>query len=223
MTRIAVADLALAVLTVIGLSGCLFDPHHYRSDPPPPPPPPMPFPASEDQAIANFKTAYTGMKVDDYGAGLHPQYVFILRPEDVLPGESDRFTCAEELALAAKMFSGLPIERPGDSPVPAIAAISISALERQAAWAEVGSSDPDFANTRRGVYTIQLSFSRAGANTIIVSGQQEFYVTSRDSTVNGVTWPYFQLRGQRDLTIGQKTETFSWGSVKNLYRWVHKQ
>lgn len=202
MKRAAAACLGLVVLLTITVPGCLFDPKPEPPDPPPPPPPAAPYPGSEDQAIANLKTAYTSMKVADYRAGLHPQYVFVLRPEDVLPGESDRFTYAEELAVAENMFSGQPIERPGDSPVPAISAISIAVLDRQGAWTDVGSSDPDFPNTRRGLYVIQLTFSRAGANTIIVNGQQEFYVTSRDSLVNGVTKPYFQLRGQRDLTTG---------------------
>ncbi len=188
------------LLVALAGTGCLFSPDN--SDDPPPPPPVIPFPDSEDQLIANFKTAYTSMRIDDYRPVLHPQYVFILRPEDVPPGESDRFTYAEELAVAENMFSGQPIERPGDSPVPAISAISIAALDRQGTWIDVGSSDPDFPNTRRGLYLIQLTFSRAGANTIIVNGQQEFYVTSRDSLVNGVTKPYFQLRGQRDLTTG---------------------
>ena len=58
----------------------------------------------------------------------------------------------------------------------------------------------------------------SGANTVIVYGQQEFYVSSQDSVVSGVTKQYYRLRGQRDLTIGSKTETTSWGGVKNLYR-----
>jgi len=189
------------LLVALASAGCLFSP-----DPSPDPPPPavvIPFPDSEDQLIANFKTAYTGMKIDDYRPVLHPQYVFILRPEDVLPGESDRFTYAEELAVTENMFSGLPIERPGDSPVPAISGIAISTLNRLGTWITVGADDPDFPNTRRGLYEIQLSFSRAGANTIIVNGQQEFYVTSKDSLVDGATKQYWQLRGQRDLTIGQ--------------------
>ncbi|MHB8080144.1 MAG: hypothetical protein ACYDIE_12925 [Candidatus Krumholzibacteriia bacterium] len=192
----------LAPLLLLSLAGagCLFSPDNTK--PPVVPPAEMPFPSTEDLLIANFKTAYTSMKIDDYRPVLSPQYVFILRPEDVLPGESDRFTYAEELAVAENMFSGLPIDHGGGNVVPAISGISIAVLDRQGEWSDVGASDPDFPNTRRGLYLIQLTFSRADANTIIVNGQQEFYVTSRDSLVDGVTKPYFQLRGQRDLTTG---------------------
>jgi len=188
------------LLVALAGSGCLFSPDDDTK--PPPPPPVMPFPDSEDQLIANFKTAYTSMKIDDYRPVLHPQYVFILRKDDVPLGGSDRFTYTEELAVAENMFSGLPIPRPGDTPVPAISSISISTLDRQGTWSVMGPSDPDFPNTHRGLYLIQLTFSRAGANTIIVNGQQEFYVTSKDSLVGGAIKQYFQLRGQRDLTIG---------------------
>ncbi len=48
----------------------------------------------------------------------------------------------------------------------------------------------------------------------------KFYVTHRDSTVNGYTREYYQMRGQVDLTGGWKSagETISWGSVKALFR-----
>lgn len=188
------------LLVALAGSGCIFSPDNDTQ--PPPPPPVIPFPDSESQLIANFKTAYTSMRIDDYRPVLHPDYVFILRAEDVPPGGSDRFTYAEELAVTENMFSGLPIPRPGDTTVPAISSISIAVLDQVGTWLDVGSSDPDFPNTRNGLYNIQLTFSRADANTIIVNGQQEFYVTSRDSLVNGETKQYFQLRGQRDRTIG---------------------
>lgn len=186
------------LLVALAGSGCLFSPDDDTK--PPPPPPVIPFPDTEDQLITNFKTTYTSMKIDDYRPVLHPQYVFILRKEDVPPGESDRFTYAEELAVAENMFSGLPIERPGDTTVPAISSIAIAVLTRLGEWSSVGPNDTNFPNTRRGLYEIQLTFSRADANTIMVKGKQEFYVASRDSLVNGVTKPYFQIRGQWDLT-----------------------
>lgn len=188
------------VLVALAGSGCLFSPDSGKG--PDTPPVVIPFPDSPDQLIANFKTAYTSMRIDDYRPVLHPEYVFLLRPEDVAPGGSDRFTYAEELAVAENMFSGLPIPRPGDTPVPAISNISIAVLNRLGTWIDVGPSDPNFPNTKRALYEIQLSFFQAPEFTIIVNGQQEFYVTSEDSLVNGETKQYYQLRGQRDLTIG---------------------
>lgn len=218
MKRAAVPCLGLAVLLTIAASGCLFGPKpESEEEPLPPAPLPMPFPDSEDQVIANFKAAYTAMRIDDYRAVLHPRYAFILRPEEVLPGGSGRFNYAEEFTVAENMFSGMPIERPGDTPLPAIAAISIAVINRQGAWFDVGPSDPDFPNTKRALYEIQLTFSQHPEFTVIVSGQQEFYVASRDSTVNGETKRYFQLRGQRDLSNGRKIAESSWGELKRLY------
>ncbi len=217
MKRVVAAchGLALFALLAVAVSGCLF-----RGDPEPERvvPPEYPFPVSEDQAIANFRAAYVSMDIADYRSALHPDYVFIFRPQDVLPGMSDRFTCADELAVAENMFSGLPIQRPGDTAIPAISSIRFTTLNRVGAWTDVGSSSPDFLGTRRGLYEFALTFSRPNANTIIVSGQQEFYVTARDSLVDGVVKPFCQLRGQRDLSIGRKIADPSWGELKGMYR-----
>ncbi len=198
MRILRLAFLMPLLLAVLTGSGCLFSPDNDTQ--PPPPPPVIPFPDSEDQLIANFKTAYTSMNIDNYRPVLHPDYLFILRAEDVPPGGSDRFTYAEELAVTENMFSGLPIERPGDTTVPAISSISIAVLNRLGIWIDVGPSDTNFPNTRKGLYEIQITFSRPDANTIIVNGEQEFYVASRDSVANGLTRQYFQLRGQVDMT-----------------------
>lgn len=206
----------LVALLTIAVAGCLFSPDPKTHENPLPPKPPLP--DTQDKLMANFRAAYTGSDIETYSQALHPGYVFLLRPEAVLPGEGDRFTCAKELAAAENMFSGLPIERPGHVFVPAISAISIATLDRQGAWIAIGPSDPDFPNTWRGVYTIQISFSRADASTIIVTGAQEFYVSARDSLVDGVPKPFYQLRGQRDLSGESKgVEGDSWGAVKCLY------
>lgn len=188
----------LLLVALMG-SGCIFSPDNNDPNPPPPTPPP-PFPGDPDTLMTNFRSAYSSMKIDDYRIVLNPQYVFILNPDDVPPGESDRLTYAEELHIAENMFSGEPLEKPNGDTVPGISSIAIAALNRLGPWTNVGPNDPDFPNTKRGLYEIQLSFSRADANTIIVSGQQEFYVTNRDSLVNGAVRQFHQLRGQRDLT-----------------------
>lgn len=216
MKRAAVPCLGLVVLLTIAAAGCLFSPDPKTHEVPPLPV--APFPDTPDQLMANFKTAYTGLAIADYRSVLHPGYVFIFRLQDLLPGASDRFTCAEELAVAVKMFSGLPIERPWGMTLPAISSIQFTTLNRAGPWTEVGLEDPDFPNTNRALFEIQLTFSRADANTIIVTGLQEFYVSARDSLVDGVLKPFYQLRGQRDLSGDSKgVEGDSWGAVKCLY------
>jgi hypothetical protein len=216
MKGVVILCLGLVVLLTIAASGCLFSPDPKTREVPPLPV--APFPDTPDQLMANFKTAYTGLAIADYRSVLHPDYVFIFRLQDGLPGASDRFTCAEELAAAEKMFSGLPIERPWDMTLPAISSIQFTTLNRAGPWTEVGLEDPDFPNTKRALYEIQLAFSRAVANTIILNGQQEFFVANRDTVVSGVAKQYWQLRGQRDLSGESKgVDGDSWGAVKRLY------
>lgn len=177
-----------------------------------------PFPTTPDAAILALRIGYSSMDVGYYRAVLHPQYAFILCPLDVRPGGPDRFGYADELTVAENMFSGLPFERPGDIPVPAISSISIATLIRVGDWTDVGPDDPDFPNTRRGLHYVHVIFSRASANTITASGTQVFYVSARDSLVNGVHKSFCQVRGQRDLGGGPKGgDGDSWGAVKCLY------
>ena len=194
---LAMVTLALAFAG----SGCIFSPN----TPPAPPPPPVTVPLADtpDQLMANFKTAYSGMKIDDYRTVLHPQYQFILRAADVPAGQSDRFTYAEELHVAENMFSGNAVQKPDGTTAPGISSITVAVLTRSQPWSDVGASDPDFPLTKRSLYEIQISFARAGYNTIIVTGSQEFFVSARDSLLTGgVHKPFYQLRGQRDLSNG---------------------
>lgn len=214
MKRFAVPCCGLFALLAIAAAGCLFSPDSQTREPHgDPPPPELP-----DQLLAILEAAYTGRDMTLYSRTLHPAYVFLLRPEDALPGVSDRLTFAEELAVAQNMFSGQPIERSGGVLVPAISSISFATFNRMGPWTDVGPEDPDFPNTERALYEIQLTFSRDNANTIIVTGLQEFYVCTRDSLIGGVLTPFRQLRGQRDLSGGSKgVDGDSWGAVKCLY------
>jgi hypothetical protein len=214
MKRASVIGLVLAVLLALSASGCSDSPWSDPTPPPPPPPPDTP-----DVLMTRFKAAYGGMKIDDYRTVLASNYQFILRAADVPAGQSDRFTFADELHIAENMFSGNAVQKPDGTTAPGISSITVSVLTRSQPWAYVGASDPDFPLTQHSLYEIQISFARAGFNTIIVTGQQEFFVSWRDTVVNGVTKPFYQLRGQRDLSNGTKaTEMSSWGGVKSLYR-----
>lgn len=216
MKRVAVACLGLAGLLTIAAAGCLFSPDPKSHEDPPLPA--TPFPDSPDQLMANFKVAYVSRQIDDYRTVLGPNYEFIMKPEDVAPGASDRFDCAEEMTVAANMFSGEAMQPPDSPAVPGILGISIPILQRQGSWIAMSASDPDFPLTQKGLYAVQVDFAREGGSTIIVTGLQEFYVSARDSLVDGVLKPYYQLRGQRDLSGSSKgVEDDSWGAVKCLY------
>jgi hypothetical protein len=190
---------ALAALLALAASGCIFSPDDDGGGGGTPPPP-RPFPDSADQVMANFRSAYTAMDIDYYNDVLHNDYRFLFKPEDAASLPTSFYTKAEEMEATENMFSGEAHQRPDGGSEPGISGITIGTWIRQGLWTDIGPNDPDFPNTRRAVYEVALDFARAGFSTIQVRGQQEFYVSSRDSLVNGVTLQFYQVRGQRDLT-----------------------
>ena len=63
-------------------------------------------------------------------------------------------------------------------------------------------------------------FDRPGASVLPVEGQIRFFVSQRDTVIDGVTRRVFGMAGQQDLTLADKkaVERIPWGSVKALYR-----
>jgi len=187
--------LALVPVLLAALTGCIFSPDDERQ-PPPPNKPKYEFPDAPDVLMANFSVAYSSMDLDGYRNVLHPDYRFMFQQADIeyllLP--SDHYTREEELASANKMFNG-------QGPVP-ISKINIDVLQPQTPWQDTGSGHPDFPDSQRRVYQIEMSIDRPGATTLIVRGLQEFFAVSRDSVVNGATVPYWELYGQIDRTDG---------------------
>jgi hypothetical protein len=174
-----------------------------------------PFPDTPDKVIQNLRAAYQGMSIDIYRHVLHPSFVFHFLQYDIdnLNLPTDHFTRAQDLTSTESMFSGLPV---GD--VPAVGSINWSVLERQGVWET--SSNPEYPDAQRGLFHFAISITRPGATTLIFGGQQEFYVTSRDSMVDGSPTPYWQLLGQVDLSdifVSRGIEQATWGTVKHLY------
>jgi hypothetical protein len=191
-----------AVVTVMMMAGgCLFSP---EDDPGGggTPPPKYEFPDTPDKLMSNFQLAYSGLDINQYRNILHPDFIFKFLEADVdaLNLPSDRLFKDEELLSAQKMFSGSPGVDPLDgTPVAGISDITFELFDREGTWE--GTDDAvDFPGTQKAVFNTQVSFLRPGSTTIIVDGQTIFYVAARDSTVNGVTRDYYQLRGWVDRT-----------------------
>ena len=181
------------------------------------------FPDSEDRLVENFRNAYTGMDLEHYGALLHPDYVMLLQmsTQEEFPNVGPTLDVPEELDIAQKMFSGNAIVNSQDELVPGLAAIDLLLFSRLGEWATSPASDP-IPNARFALFETRMLFSRGSASTLRVDGQVKMYVAGRDSTVDGVTRPYFELIGIQDLTggfaAGKAVEDMSWGSVKALFR-----
>jgi hypothetical protein len=183
------------LLMLAPLAGCIFSPDDIKGPPPPPPPPAYEFPDTQDKVIKNLREAYVKMDIDGYRNVLHKDYIFKFQQFDIdaLGLPSDHLTREEDLESTRKLFSGQPA---GDAP--AVSGITWSLLEGIGIWET--SYNPEFPASQRRLYNFEINITRPGDTTIIVTGQQEFYVASRDSVVDGSPTPYWELLGQVDLS-----------------------
>ena len=220
--------LPVAALMLFG-AGCIFSP---EPDPIEKPPVVTQFPDTADKLMDNFKVAYSNMQYEKYQEVLHANFRFLFKPEDAVGLPDDVLIRDEELAIASNMFSGLPLPQPDGPPVPGITLITIFVLNRKEAWAPVEASAPNFYEPEdaehgryaslQATFEVEMRIERDVGGPLQVAGDTVFFVAARDSLVGGVLRPYYQLRGQRDLTrsTGGKlrpAEDTSWGSVKNMY------
>ena len=198
--------LPAAALLMLG-AGCIFSPD---PDTKPQPPPPVVFPDTADKLMSNFQLAYSGMDYEKYQEVLHGNFRFLFKPEDAVGLPDDVLTRDEELTISYNMFSGEPRPQPDGPPEPGITRITISQLNRKDAWIAVDPSDPNFYEPEdapngkhaslQATYEVQMQIERDQGSQLQVAGDTIFFVASRDSLVGGVIKPYYQLRGQRDLT-----------------------
>jgi hypothetical protein len=195
--------LAMLLLAFAATSGCIFSP---KPDPGPiNPPAGLPFPDSPDKLMANFQAIYETMDIDEFTKMLHPDYITILQASTTAqyPDVGTTFDLSEELRIHQRMFAGLPVTDPDGAFVPGIASIDFQTFEPQGTWAMSPAND-QIPNAEWALYDVIFMFDRGQTYTILkVQGQIKFYVTHRDSLVNGVTKPYYQMLGQMDLTRDQ--------------------
>lgn len=197
--------LALA-LALVGAGGCIFSPEKDE--------PcdgcnggetPLPFPDTPDKLMTNFRTVYEQMDFADFAKMLHPQYVTILKESTYIeyPDVGTTLDLEEELRIHERMFSKQDVTDPDGALVPGVQSIDFQTWERTGVWSVSPSNDP-IPNAEYALYDVVFLFDRGAGHTILkVQGSIKFYVDSRDSVVNGVTKPYYQMRGQVDLTLDQ--------------------
>ena len=219
-TIATIAAIAVVLAGGFFLTGC-------NDDENPGPPPcgeldAMPYPASEDQLLANFRTAYESMDFGSYRQLLDPDFVMYLQPStrQEFPDVGPTLDLSEELVIAERMFSGQPITNSNGDLVAGISAVGFAAFEQQGGWATSAATD-SIPDTRFALFAVVLQFDRPGDSTLSAVGLLKVYVTSRDTVVCGANRSYYRLRGLVDLTDGGLVkggvEPTPFGTVKALF------
>jgi len=181
-------------LTVLAGGGCIFSP-----DPDPEPETPIvePFqwPDTADKLLENFERAYGEMNTTEYELILHEDYKFIFIDN------VDIWYRQDDIQSTSNMFAGNPGEDELGNFKDGVQSISINTLIRQTPWEAVPADDPDFPNSEKAFYQVQIVFTlNGGENTITVDSDQQFYVKSEDvDQGDGTTRLRYYLYGQRDL------------------------
>ncbi len=194
--------LLAACLVALAAPGCDGDPVG----------PPTGIHGDPDDLMAAFDTSYARMNRTAYDRLLAADFRFVPLPEDRedlgLTG-SEVVGRDQELAIAARMFSG----EPGPGGDPGLTGIDIVRLNRTTAWHD--TLDPLFPGSQEALFEVEIHFVHADGY-FRVSGRQRFWARSLPDGGDGVRW---HLAGQEDLTTVVKVvEDASWGRVKTLYQ-----
>lgn len=193
--------LLVLALALTAAGGCIFSP-----DPEPCTDcnitPGLPFPDTADKLMANFQTVYERMDIDEFRKLIHPDYITILQAStyNQFPDVGTTLDVNEELRIHERMFSKSDQTDPLGALVPGVQSISFQAFARQGTWGLSPAND-QIPNAEVALYEVIFLFDRGGLHsTLKVQGAIKFYVAHRDSMVNGVAKPYYQMLGQLDLT-----------------------
>jgi len=213
----------IVLCLMLGLAGGCGD-EEAITDPPAPPSLPEGYPDTPDQLMDNFLAAVGEMDSLAFATLLHPDYRFLFSGSDLNVFEllTGHLTATEELTIAWNMFSGQAIPRhvlnAAATTGAGIASITFVRFDpMDSEWYEPPEDSP-FQGTLRRLFNLEIHVERPGATTLQISGQQEFFVVSRDSFIADATHDYFQLRGHREIGFkGGEIEAASWGMFKLDY------
>lgn len=214
-----------AMLAILGaIAGCSSEPAVI----PAPAQAGLPFPDTPDRLMANFRTIYETKDYDAFREMLSPDFATFLQLGTIsrYPDVGATLELPEEQRIHQRMFAGNTVTDPAGAVVPAVVGIDFEVFEPLGAWAQSPVND-QVPDCQWRMYEVAILLDRgAYESALTVHGQIKFYVTHRDSTVNGVTKPYYRMRGQMDLTFDEKhlslegkgVESTAWGTVKALFR-----
>lgn len=172
------------------------------------------FAGTPDSLVGAFATFYAGRDLDGYADILGQEFLFVTE------GNGDLFNFDTELAIADRMFGGLP----GTDGI-VISAITVDGLDPVSVWQPTPPQDEHFGGMTESLYrnyTVDFSFYIAGQDLRYrVRGPVRFHVLARD-----VAGPArYEIIGMTDFTFGKArvatgdrpTEDPTWSSVKALF------
>lgn len=181
----------LAAFLLLGVSGCAEDSVMGPQDDPS-----KMYSVTADDLMANFVLAYGGRDLEAYAQLLHPDFIYTFDPEGCseLGPCYEFFTKEDELICAANMFSGEAVVNSRGQTLPAITDIIFNH------WEQVGSWELEADGQMRGVFQIDILFTRQDASSLSVQSQQVFTVAQSEVYREvGGNLPYYQIIGWQDL------------------------
>jgi hypothetical protein len=207
--------LMLAVAVLLTAAGCSEeDPVQVKEDP-------VIGPGTPEELVTQFMATYEARDVVNYLALLDPDFEMELTAETIedFPDVGPTLDYAEEEQIHTRMFSGENVTDPNGNLVPGVQDISFSVLMALAGWSPSTDADP-FPDTVWAPFEMMILFDRGQSfSTMKVEGVVKIYARAHEAKVDGAAHSYFLMAGMTDLTqFTKSTETFSWGSVKALYR-----
>ena len=200
LKNLLVCSLVLALL--VSVSGCLFSPDD--GDPIVNPDKELPFPKDPDTLMANFKTIYSDMMLDEFKDMLHTEYRTILLQAtmDEWAGGDDPltesyFTRDDEIRIHTNIFSGNSGVTPLGNPVPPVSSIDVDYLQKDGTWESIEASDPDFAGHGGywATFNVLLYFNNPDNHRFEINQVVEFYVAPIDEG-GREKWLLLGQRGQ---------------------------
>lgn len=183
----------------------------------------LPFPASEDQLMANFRYLYEDMDIDEYLGMLDPEFRIYLKLSTI----DDNNLPLAYLDRGADSLSTWNLFS-GDAPNPVTLGVNriiFSTLTGIESW--VDTEDSRFPGARQRVYNVHFVFEQGSGTTrrdMTVSGRIDFYVIPQTVRYQGRDQTMYRLVGQVDDTndkagdpLAKPNEDTSWGQVKVLF------
>ena len=200
--HIMILAAALGVMT-LGVGGCIFSPDKsgegggttVKYD----------WPSSEAVLMDNFEKAYENMDFDAYQACLYEgdsaadSYRFKFSQADIIASGNqlpEQLLLSEDLEVQQKMFNGTTSTNEahlGEY----VAEIDVTIMDPDGVTQE--SDDPDFPDSFKTVYNVDIKFTMSSDAVLQVNSTQEFFFRSKIiEQDDGTSKEAWYIYGQRD-------------------------
>lgn len=187
-------------------------------------------PCTAEAVVSQMRDAYAAMDPERFAALLHPDFLFLVQPDPLNPGQPNDWGRSEEVRIHQRMFRPEQFASSSD-PIPTelwLDAISIQ-LTANGPFIEYrdyyppptipGGLDPAYARVWQCDYSDSVLFETEGETDYVVSGQS-YFVVIEDRTKAANEAGAFLLYRWQDLgrETSNRSEPRDWSQIKGLYR-----